>query len=83
MPASRLKAPLYSLVSGPKTAAALTVGEGFLAQKQPTQLNYSVAELLQKECVRVVQEKIRARQMELQDLLKTSETCPGFVRVHC
>lgn len=60
----------------------MTISEGLLSHsKQPLQLSYSVAELMRQECLRMVQQKMQARAQELQELLKTRETCPGFVKV--
>ena len=61
----------------------MTIGEGLLSHnKQPLQLNYSVAELMRQECFRLMQQKMQARAQELQEMLKTRETCPGFVKVN-
>lgn len=60
----------------------MTIGEGLLSHKQqPLQLNYNVVELMRQECNMLIEQKMKARSQELEDLLRNRETCPGFVRV--
>ena len=60
----------------------MTIGEGLLSHKQQSlQLNYSVAEMMRQERNRLIEQKIRARMVELEELLKMRETCPGFFKV--
>ena len=84
VPISQLKAaPLYTLVSGTRAPPPMTIGEGLLSQRQqPLQLYYNVVELMRQECKWLVEQKMMARSKELEDLLRTRDTCPGFVRVH-
>ena len=60
----------------------MTISEGLLSQKpQEQHLNYSVAALMKQECDTMVGRRISARTAELEQMLQTKATCPGFLRV--
>ena len=82
VPAASLKGPLYTLASGMRAPPPMTISEGLLSQKpQEQHLNYSVAALMKQECDKMVGRRISARAAELEQMLQTKATCPGFLRV--
>lgn len=67
----------------PMLCTPLNVCRMVSAVKPCTQLLslLNTLQLLRRECQKAVHQKMAARAAELEVLLKTQETCPGFLKV--